>query len=147
MPHAPNNNLKAKVWDLGPQRPQQPIAPVMPERTAKMTDADFAILEIEYEDGLEDYKKALRAYSAARKEYDRWREQVGGPMVLDMWSVDSKDATARDPNRYMLELPKGMKPGKAHMEQLERERAREEELAAAADRDPQFGTKAQGVAA
>ena len=111
--NVPNNNLKVKVWDLGPTRPEAPIAPTAPleaEFKGASRVADFAVAQIKFEDALVDYKTALRAYAAARDEYDRWRRDNGGPVEIEMWIVLAQEAMARDPHRYSDKLPKGQKP-------------------------------------
>lgn len=145
--NAPNNDLRVKFWDLGPKRPEAPDAPTAPAKAKDMTAGEFAALEVEHEDAVEDYKRALRNYSAQRKEYDTWRERVGGPVQLENWSVDVREALERDPERFVRELPKGMKPGRQHYENMERARQQKLDVEDAARRDPQFGEKAQGVAA
>ena len=72
--NVPNNNLKVKVWDLGPTRPEAPIAPTAPleaEFKGASRVADFAVAQIKFEDALVDYKTALRAYAAARHSVRR----------------------------------------------------------------------------
>ena len=66
-------------------------------------------------------------------------EASGGPYQLTMRSVNARDALKRDPNRYVLKLPKGLKPGpkQAEIEQQERDEA--DHFAAEAARDPVFG--------
>jgi hypothetical protein len=114
--NAPNDNLRVKFWDLGPERPIAPDAPVKPEHPKGTSAADIAVAEVEYEDAIEQYKQDLRAYSARKKEHDHWRTTIGGPVQIESWSVDMQDAFARDPRRYAKELPKGYKPGKQHYE-------------------------------
>lgn len=140
--NVPNNNLKVKVWDLGPTRPEAPIAPTAPleaEFKGASRVADFAVAQIKFEDALVDYKTALRAYAAARDEYDRWRRDNGGPVEIEMWIVLAQEAMARDPHRYSDKLPKGQKPGTAHAENERRAQQRLIEDAVNADKDPHFG--------
>lgn len=145
--NAPNDNLRVKFWDLGPERPIAPDAPVKPEHPKGTSAADIAVAEVEYEDAIEQYKQDLRAYSARKKEHDHWRTTIGGPVQIESWSVDMQDAFARDPRRYAKELPKGYKPGKQHYENEERDRRKQLDTEEAARRDPQFGTQAQGAPA
>lgn len=142
--NAPNNNLKVQIWDLGPERPVMPKAPEEPKPGLKA--AELALAQVEHEDALASYKQALRDYGVAKKEYERWQTQVGGPVELSMWSVDAADAMERQPGRFVANLPRGLKPGKAHFDNIKREEERQAELARQAERDPQFG-KQQGAAA
>jgi hypothetical protein len=132
---------KCKIWDLGPERPAAPVAPVEPKKTGKTADDDLAA--VQFEDAREDYKNALRAYGALKKEYDDWRENTGGPRVVYLWGVDATHACSAFPNRYVVNLPSGMKPGRAQLAaeaQAAEEQVRLQELL---ERDPQFGTKPQ----
>ena len=61
-----NNNLKQKIWDLGPQRAEAPVAPTAPAEAdfkGKTAVADLAVAQIEFEDALVDYKLGLRDYA------------------------------------------------------------------------------------
>ena len=62
-----------------------------------------------------------------------------GPVGIEMWSIDARDALKRDPERFVVKLPKGMKPGPAHERNQERAARARDELAAAAAKDPVFG--------
>lgn len=136
----PNNNLKAKVWDLGPSRPQPPEAPVAPVETDyKGKVADFAVAQIQFEDALIDYKTNLRSYASARDAYDKWRSECGGPVEIEMWSVLAAEALQRDPQRYSRKLPRGVKPGHAHEQNQNKAQLRLIEDAATAEKDPHFG--------
>ena len=146
----PNNNLKVKIWDLGPTRPAAPEAPIAPVETdfkGATRIADFAVAQVKFEDALVDYKTALRAYAAEREAYDKWRRETGGPVEIEMWSVNAKEAELRDPKRYTRKLPKGHKPGHAHLENERRATARKQEEAVAAQKDPHFGKGPQHEAA
>ena len=67
-------------------------------------------------------------------------EAAGGPVQLIMRTVNAKDALRRDPNRYVLKLPRGIKPGPAQAELEQRNRDEASDFAALAARDPVFGT-------
>ena len=62
-----------------------------------------------------------------------------GPLQLIMRSVNARDALARDPERYVLKLPRGVKPGPAHLEAEARRKEEANDYASIAARDPVFG--------
>lgn len=137
-----NNNLKQKVWDLGPTRPEAPVAPVAPleaEFKGKTAVADLAVAQIQFEDALVDYKTSLRNYAASRTAYDKWRSENGGPVELEMWSFNAREALARDPARYSRSLPKDAKPGRTHEANQRSAEQRLVEDAVLARKDPHFG--------
>lgn len=129
--------MREKVWDLGPDPPQPPKPPETPR--GKDGDPDYELAKLHYVQALEGYKLDLFAYGRQRDEYQAWQREKGGPVELERWGVEVEEAIARDPKRYRRELPKGMKPGRAHFENLERQRTRADELAEDRRRDPQFG--------
>lgn len=130
-------NGMVEIWDLGPQRPESPVPPVSPKMTGNI--ADQALARIEYEDLVKDYETALRSYSAARKEFDHYRQHIAGPIKCEMWPVSAKEAIERHPERWSATLPKGVKPGKAQAE-LDAKKAEEAaELQRLRDEDPHFG--------
>ena len=138
-PRYVKRNDHVDLWDLGPLRPSAPIAPTPPVESKDLKGADFELAKIHYEDALEDYRRDLRSYGAAKTEHKRWHEENGGPVKIDLWSTDAVHALTVEPKRYFLELPKGLKPGTA---QLENDRIAEmsaQELQEARDKDPQFG--------
>jgi hypothetical protein len=130
-------NGQCPLWDLGPTRPNEPIAPTAPDKTGSATEQ--ALAQIQYEDAVEDYKKGLRAYGALKREYDHWRMQIGGPVKIYNWTVEVVRMVVAFPERYVLDLPRGIKPGKAQIENEEREANEEYERLAARKQDPQFG--------
>jgi hypothetical protein len=139
MTYIPLNRMKRngkfEVWDLGPQvAPKAPPAPDGPDQ--KLKGAELAAAELEYEDACEAYKDKLRAYTAARKAHREWQEEKGGPIKLEMWGCDLRNALAVEPDRYVIDLPKGMKPGRAQIEAEKMEAAEAEEIARARSRDP-----------
>ena len=137
-----NNNLKQKVWDLGPVRPEAPKPPVAPEEASfkgASKVADYEVAKIQFDDALIDYKSALRIYADRMAEYSKWRRDNGGPVEIEMWSVNAREALANDPERYRRALPKGEKPGKTDHENKRKAELRLIEDAAAAKRDPHFG--------
>lgn len=134
-------NGKVDVWDTGPSRPLAPSAPV--DVDIKLKGADKAAAEVEYEDACERYKGALRAFTQAKADYGEWHASNGGPLKVELWGVDARFAIDKEPDRFKLDLPKGVKPGRAQLEseanaELEAEAAQRQQAA-----DPQFG---QGVA-
>jgi hypothetical protein len=132
---------KCPIWDLGPERPIAPTAPVEPKKTGKAADDDLA--SVLFEDAREDYKAALRVYGRDKKEYDYWRESVGGPRIVYLWGADAIHACGNFPNRYVVNLAPGMKPGRAQL--AAEAQAAEEKIALQEliERDPQFGSKPQ----
>lgn len=127
------------LWDTGPTRVEAPKAPVPPVESKDLKGPDLALAQIHYEDALEDYKLALRAYGAAKVEHTKWHRENGGPRKVDLWSTDAVHALEVSPDRYFLELPKGLKAGKAQAEDDRRAEMSEAELADAREKDPQFG--------
>ena len=129
-------NGKVDLWDLGPQvAPKPPAAPKEPDKD-KLKGAELAAAELEYEDACELYKGELRAYSAARKAHLEWRESKGGPLKVEMWGIDARHAMEVESDRFVLDLPKGMKPGKAQLEAEELAKIEAEELRRARASDP-----------
>jgi hypothetical protein len=66
-------------------------------------------------------------------------EARDGPVQMVMRSVNARDALKRDPNRYTLKLPKGIKPGPAQAEFERQAKEEADQFAAASARDPVFG--------
>lgn len=129
------NNGKIDLWDLGPQ--VAPKAPPPPEAVSeKLKGPDLAAAELEYEDACEIYKDHLRAYSVARKAHLAWAEQKGGPVKIELWGVDARHAIETEPDRFMLDLPKGTKPGKAQAEAEAMAAIEADELRIARSKDP-----------
>ena len=138
--HRVKDNGKVELWDLGPSRPVPPSPPS--DVDGRLKGHELALAQIEYEDGLEAYKIALRLYSATRRAYDLWHNTNGGPVKIEFWGVDARGAL--DHERFKLDLPRGLKPGKAQIEAEEMAKAEGAELAALRERDPNFG-KPQGI--
>jgi len=133
----PQQSMREKIWDLGPEPPKPPAAPEQPK--GKDGDPDYELAKLHYVQALEGYKIDLQAYGRQRDEYQRFARENGGPIQIERWGVEVEEAMARDPNRYRRELPRGMKPGKAHFDNIERQRLRADEMEADRRRDPQFG--------
>lgn len=127
------------LWDIGPVRVEPPKPPVEPVEAKDLKGADFALARIHYEDALEDYKLSLRAYGEAKKHYSKWHTDNGGPRKVRHWSTDAVHSLTVDPERYFLELPRGMKAGKAQAEDDRIAAMSEAELTEAREKDPQFG--------
>lgn len=140
--HRVKPNSKVDIWDLGPKRPEAPKEPTPVD--AKLKGAELAVAQVEYEDAFELYKSELRAYTALKREHQRWHGMNGGPVKVELWGADATHAIAVEPDRYKLDLPKNMKPGKAQLDAEEMARAEGLELAAIRERDPNFG-KPQGI--
>ncbi len=128
-------NSKVDLWDLGPQvAPKPPPAPAEPD--SKLKGAELAAAELEYEDACEIYKGELRAYTAARKAHLEWKQNKDGPIKVELWGVDATHAMATDPDRFVLDLPRGMKPGKAQIDAEEMEKTAAEDVRRARASDP-----------
>lgn len=140
--HRVKPNSKVDIWDVGPKRPEAPKEPVPVD--AKLKGSDLAIAQVEYEDAIDLYKRELRAYAALRRDHETWHRMNGGPVKIELWGVDANHAMQIDPDRYKLDLPRGVKPGKAQVEAEEMAKAEGLELAALRERDPNFG-KPQGM--
>lgn len=140
--HRVKPNSKVDIWDLGPLRPDAPKEPKPVDE--KLKGAELAIAQVELEDALDLYKRELRVYAANKREYERWHRENEGPVKVELWGVDANFAIGKEPVRYKLDLPKGQKPGKAQVMAEEMAKAEGVELAAARDRDPNFG-KPQGI--
>lgn len=138
------------LWDLGPEKPNAPTRPQPPN--GKEGDPKYDLAVIEFKDQLVDYEAALRGYKQALIDYEAWQTRFGGPYAFSQHSVDARDTLERDPKRYCVMsrtrghshlknqgLPDGVKPGRAHFENLERERAAGIDLENARRRDPVFG--------
>lgn len=137
-------NGKVDIWDLGPivaAKPPQEPAPVDP----KLKGPELAAAEVAYEDAMIVYKDTLRAYNEARKERRAWDATNGGPRKIEMWGIDARHALEGWPDRYKLDLPKSMKPGRAQVEADEQAEIEAENLERMRAMDPQFGR--QGAAA
>lgn len=133
----PNDHVD--LWDIGPVRVEPPKAPVEPIEGKDLKGADLALAKIHYEDALETYRTDLRTYGEAKKQFKVWHDQNGGPVKVSLWSTNAVDALTYDPERYFLDLPKGLKPGKAQAENDRIAEMSEAELNEAREKDPQFG--------
>lgn len=134
-------NGKVDLWDTGPTRPAAPQPPA--EVDAKLKGADRAAAEVEYEDACDRYKHQLRAFTKAKVDYAEWHETNGGPLKVELWGVDARFALDKEPVRFRLDLPKGVKPGKAQLEIEANAESEAEAFQRQQAADPQFG---QGVA-
>ena len=133
-------SLRVRFWDLGPDKPpKQPVAP-------KLLAPDDPIAKLEYEEAAAVYVAELQSYRSQKSAYDKWMAEMGGPVEVEMWSVDARDAVQRAPGRFVKRLPKGMQPGHGHAENLRRKEEENAEFRRVAATDPIFGTP-QGAAA
>lgn len=62
-----------------------------------------------------------------------------GPVQIFRTGILAREALSRDPERYVLTLPKGIKPGPAQIEAEERARDEAEEANAERNADPVYG--------
>lgn len=152
------------LWDCGPEKPKPPERPEAP--TGKQGDPEYDLAVIEFKEQLEDYEAALKLYAQQKKEFADWEKRFGGPVEVRFWSVDARDALKHDARaveenrqakpRYHISartrgfektknggLPVGMKPGRGHQANLERQIAGEAEFVAALKADPHFGQEAK----
>jgi hypothetical protein len=139
------------LWDVGPRKPVQPKRPDTPQ--GKDKDPSYEIAKAEFADTLEVYQAELKAFREAKKEYEAWNKQWGGPYeMFNYWSCDAQDALKNDPERYFISastrghgalpnrgLPEGLKPGRGHFDNLERIRAGDSDMAKIRQSDPVFG--------
>jgi hypothetical protein len=130
-------NGKVDIWDLGPERPIAPDAPVEPKKTGRA--ADDAVAAQEQEDAIAEYKKELKAYTALKREYDEHRASVGGPLKIEAWPTDANEWLILHPERYAKDLPAGAKPGKGQAVADEAAAKKAEETAKIKERDPHMG--------
>lgn len=130
-------NDHVTLWDIGPKPPVAPEAPKPPDD--KLKGAELALAQIHYDDAMADYKDALRAWGQAKIAYQDWRRKFGGPVKVEQWSTDAVHTINVEPERYFLELPRGLKPGKAQADADEIAAMSEAELNDAREKDPQFG--------
>lgn len=140
--HRVKPNGKVDLWDLGPTRPVPPEAPTPVDE--KLKGHELALAQIDYEDGMTLYKDRLRFYAAAKQAHEKWHRDNGGPVKVEFWGIDATYALEKGPERWRLDLPRGVKPGKAQLDAEEMARAEGAELAALRERDPNFG-KPQGI--
>lgn len=152
------------MWDCGPEEPELPTPPDPP--SGKDGDPKYDLAKIGYKRQLRAYEEALEDFERRTAEFKVWKKQQGGPIERQFWSVDARDAMAHDaraveegrqtkPRYYVSSrtrghthlknggLPAGMKPGKGHQANLEREIAGEAEFKKALAADPVFGMEAQ----
>lgn len=148
------------LWDVGPPEPSPPKRPKVPKGTEGEPEYDLALSDFRRD--MLDYDSAIIRYGQQKKEYAEFMKQMGGPFEVKMWSVDARDALARDQlaveeggqekKRWFMSsrtrgyeklpnagLPGGMKPGKGHEENLRREREGDSDLEAVRKKDPIFG--------
>lgn len=145
-PNRVKPNGRVVIWDLGPQtEPAAPAAPPEPDKGLK--GAELAAAQVEHEDAVVLYRDSLRRYTAARNAYREWKATKGGPVKIEQWAVDAGHSVNVEPDRYKLDLPKGLQPGRAQIEADEEAKKEREEYERAASNDPQFGKQATGVAA
>lgn len=132
-------SLLVRIWDLGPKAPVIPAKPALPEGKEGTPAHDLALIEFEGE--LASYKTALTAYGAEKKAFAEWHATYQGPYLFETHSVNAREAIQIEPERYMVDLPKGRKPGKWHQEQVQREADQRRTFAQTVARDPVFGTQ------
>ncbi len=135
--HRVKENSKVDIWDLGPKRPEAPLAPKAPD--SSLTGAEARLAQIEHEDALDVYDREVRAYASLKREHARWHASNGGPVKVELWGVDARFAVNAEPHRYKLDLPRGTKPGPAQIAADDAARKEREEFAGIQQQDPNFG--------
>ena len=148
------------LWDCGPPPPKPPMRPKAPKGVDG--DPEFDLMKIEFEVLRDQYKEDLLSFGRRKAEFKDFETRYGGPFEVKMWSVDARDALARDAEavasgkqdkqRWYLSartrgyetlpnggLPGNMKPGHGHLENLRREREGDSDMAALKASDPIFG--------
>ena len=135
--HRVKSNGKVDLWDLGPVRPDAPEEPKPVDGRLKGTE--LALAQVEYEDGIDLYKRQLRDYARAKRDYEEWHNNNGGPVKVELWGVDARHAMDIEPIRFKLDLPRNVKPGKAQIEAEEMAALEAEGLDRARASDPQVG--------
>lgn len=133
------HTLLVRIWDLGPQKPEVPVKPDLPEGKEGTPAYDLAV--IDFEGALARYKSGLAAYGQQQKDFVEWHQHYQGPYQFETHSVNAREAIANDPQRYVAELPKGRKPGKWHADQVEQAAERRRDFARTIARDPVFGSQ------
>jgi hypothetical protein len=129
-------NSKIDLWDLGPSRPKEPVEPKAVDQKLKGTELKIA--EVEHEDTMDAYIEEVRAFAAAKREYQRWHTENGGPVKIELWGCDARHAMIVEPNRYKIDLPRGTKAGPKQMMADAVARKAAQELAADVEADPEF---------
>lgn len=137
--HADTNKLLVKIWDLGPTEPEAPVKPELPKGKEGSPEYDLAL--IDFRGDLANYETALKAYGQAKKDFAAWHKTYAGPYQIEMYSVNAREAIQIEPTRYMIDLPKGRKPGKFHAEEQQRLKDERDSFAKMIKRDPVFGSQ------
>jgi hypothetical protein len=86
---------KVILWDIGPEKPKAPQRPPLPKKQAE-GDPEYDLAKIEFNDQLAQYDADLRRHGQLKTEYQKWEREIGGPIELEFWSVDARDALVRD---------------------------------------------------
>lgn len=145
-----NAAMMVVLWDLGPQKPEPPVRPEAPQGKEGTPAYDLAM--VDFRQSLEEYDAALKAHKQAKTDFADFEKRYGGPYEISMWSCDAEDALSRDPTRYCISsktrghgrkhnggLPRHLKPGHGHEENLRREAEGYADAAAVRRTDPVFG--------
>jgi len=148
------------LWDIGPEKPAPPIRPPLPK--GKEGDPEYDLAKVEFADALARYDAELKEHGRRKAEYASWERQCGGPVEMEFWSVNAREALDSDvravaegrqtrrrwylssrtrgserlPNRG---LPEGMKPGHGQADLERTRKERDADFADAMRRDPIFG--------
>jgi|SRR5882757_5503026 len=137
--HADTNRLLVKIWDLGPDAPEPPAKPELPKGKEGSPEHDLAL--IDFKADLAKYEDGLKAFGQAKKDFTAWHTTYEGPYQIEMYSVDAREAIQIAPDRYVIELPKGRKAGKWHIEEQQRQKAAQRSFARTVASDPIFGSQ------
>lgn len=156
--------MQVWLWDCGPTEPDLPEPPEAP--TGKEGDPKFDLQKLQFRRKLKHYEDALLAYEKNLADFKDWQTRYGGPIELQFWSCDARDALLNDKAavdegrqvaaRYHIShrtrgyekvvnmgLPEGVKPGRSHQENMRREADRAADLHQAMMADPVFGQEAR----
>jgi hypothetical protein len=152
--------MQVVLWDVGPSAPVPPERPEAPR--GKDGDLEFEIAKIDAREQIAEYGTEVQRYKRDRDEFEHWHTRNGGPIEIQMWSVDARDALGHDARavregrqsklRYHLSsktrgyghlenggLPPGVTPGHGHEANVQRQLADAHALAIARRNDPVFG--------
>jgi len=148
------------LWDCGPEEPMPPDEPIPP--ALPITDPKYHLENLRHKRAVKRFEDELVIYERMETEFQHWHRNIRGPVEVNMWSPNARDALEHDERavkegrqkkrRWYLSsrtrgsgnlenfgLPNGVKPGPGHRENLERAIAGDKEFIDALKADPHFG--------